>query len=315
MSVWGRSAGDVYAVGGDPGHGGGPTAFRLKDRFWQTLPTAGAAGALNWVFGPGDAPEAPVWMVGQNATVLRYDPGAGETVREEVPSPAGTMFWGVWGTAAGDLWAVGGGDGRFQLLHRTGGAWADAGGLLPADLREDAVLYKVWGGQAGDLWVVGSQGTLLRRPAGGEFERVTLPAGVSEGGSLLTVHGDGEGRRLIVGSGAEDGGAILLRWDGAALRLLDLPAGAPPVLNGIRATPSLLGPHVAVGTLGAVVHPAVEGAMELDNPTNLDLHAVWVDERCEVWAAGGDLASENVGGDGILLHYGAVKPAPLFRGL
>ncbi len=311
MSVWGRSSDDVYAVGGDPGLGGGPAAFHLRDRFWQTMSTAGTAGALNWVFGPGDDPDGPVWMVGQNATVLRHDPADGQTAREEVPSPASTMFWGTWGTGEDDMWAVGGGDGRFQLLHRTGGAWTDAGDELPAGLREDAVLYKIWGDDAGDLWVVGSQSTVLRRTAGA-WSQVPLPDGLGDQASLLTVHDGGDGRPLIVGG---PNPALMLRWTGSALESLPLPEGSPPNLNGVRVGPSVLGDVVAVGGLGALIHGRAGDALTLASETSHGLHAVWVDEKCEVWAAGGDLTSENVGGDGVLLHYGEIVPKSMHRGL
>lgn len=315
MSVWGRSSGDVYAVGGDPGRGSGPAAFHLKDRFWQTLPTAGAAGALNWVFGPGDDTDDPVWMVGQNATVLRHDPLTGQTVREVAPVPDGTMFWGLWGTSDEDLWAVGGRDEGFQLVRRTAAGWQDARADLPDDLAPDVELFKVWGEESGDVWVVGDKATILRRPAGGTaFARVPLPDSFSGQGSFLTVHSDGEGRPTLVGGA---GGGVLLTWDGQALQSAEMPEGAPPILNGVRVGPSVLGGVIAVGSLGSLVHgdSTAPSGLQLATESSYDLHAVWIDEKCEVWAAGGDLTSENVGGDGLLLHYGEIVPPKLYRGL
>ncbi len=311
MSVWGRNSDDVYAVGGDSGQGGGPAAYHLRDRFWQTLATAGASGALNWVFGPGDGPDEPVWMVGRNATVLLHDPAAGTTVREEVPSAPGTTLWGVWGRSADDLWAVGGGDGGFQLLHRTAAGWADASEGLPEALPEDVVLYKVSGDDAGEVWVVGSQSVVLRR-VDERWAQVPVPEGVGDRASLLTVHGAQGGRPLMVGGPTPP---LLLRWTGTELESLPIPADGPPNLNGVWAGPSLLGDVVAVGGLGALLHGTPGGDLSLASETAYGLHAVWVDERCEVWAAGGDLTSENVGGDGVLIHYGEIVPPKLYRGL
>ena len=82
LCVWGTSADDVYAVGGDPGTGSGPVAFRLDRGAWTAVPTEGAQDALWWVFGPADD---AVYLVGAGGTILRHDPGAHTTTREDTP--------------------------------------------------------------------------------------------------------------------------------------------------------------------------------------------------------------------------------------
>src|SRR6188472_4502280 len=65
LSVSGRSASDIFAVGADKGHG--PLVLHFDGKAWKELST-GATGDLWWVFAP---PSGPVLMAGANANVLR----------------------------------------------------------------------------------------------------------------------------------------------------------------------------------------------------------------------------------------------------
>ena len=78
---------------------------------------------------------------------------------------AGTeTLFGIWGTSAGDIWAVGGNptdeSGGGVVWHFDGITWSvvDLSALLPGGV---PTLYKVWGRSATDVYAVGRSGTIL----------------------------------------------------------------------------------------------------------------------------------------------------------
>lgn len=66
-------------------------------------------------------------------------------------SNVGTLF-GVWGSSAYDIFAVGAGG---TILHYDGARWA----AMPSGTTSD--LYSVWGSAPGDVYAVGALGTIL----------------------------------------------------------------------------------------------------------------------------------------------------------
>lgn len=112
VAVWGSGSGDVVAVG----RGESGIIVRSSDggATWrQTV----FAGARFWdVWGTGDG---PLWVVGAPTGaggLILYSPDNGASWRESiVPFPA----MAVWGTAAHNVYAVGGG----PILHFNGEAW------------------------------------------------------------------------------------------------------------------------------------------------------------------------------------------------
>ena len=91
LSVWGSSAGDVWAVGADVGDGAGPTVLHLDNGSWSRLET-GQSGDLWWVHGFAGG---PLFMGGSGGTILRYD-GSGFT---RMSTPGGGVVFGVWGSS------------------------------------------------------------------------------------------------------------------------------------------------------------------------------------------------------------------------
>jgi hypothetical protein len=65
--------------------------------------------------------------------------------------PPGTSLSAVWGSAAGDVYAVG----RGTIVHWNGSSWS----LI--DPGTDNDLAGVWGTSASDIWVLGQYDTIL----------------------------------------------------------------------------------------------------------------------------------------------------------
>ncbi len=66
---------------------------------------------------------------------------------------SGISFYGLWGSGASDVWAVGDG----TIVHWDGSAWTTSGTWWWQ------VLFGIWGSGASDVWAVGAGGTILER--------------------------------------------------------------------------------------------------------------------------------------------------------
>jgi len=93
----------------------------------------------------------------------------------------------LWGTGAGDVWAVGGyyfgGTPTYfgEIHHSTdrGATWTKQVGYYttgePELLLIDGALFGVWGSSASDVWVVGAGGTILRSSdQGASWDRIAI---------------------------------------------------------------------------------------------------------------------------------------------
>jgi hypothetical protein len=280
LSIAGTSATDVIAVGADPGDGMGPMVLRYDGASWRRL-TSGATGDLWWIsVTPIDG---RFFMSGAGGLVLRFDPVTESFDRDETPTTG--LLYGIWGTGAGDLWAVGdrmpAGSGGALVLRNQGGGWGE---VDVSDLRPPQgvpALFKVWGRAADEVYAVGSQGVILRF-AGENWD--LFPSGTTR--NLFTVHGVGD---LVSAVGGFENAAIV-ELDGDAF--VDVtPSGFPPQMNGVFAREQ--GPAVAggVGRSTAVREGGVWRVVDADSDGLRDYHAVWVDPDGGVWAVGGDLTA------------------------
>jgi hypothetical protein len=296
LSVSGRSATDVFAVGADKGHG--PFALHFDGKAWTQLHT-GQSGDLWWVQALA---AGPALMGGANATVLRYDGQRFE--RLKTPGGAKQTVYGVWGASADDLYAVGNAGGHDGFIwHYRGGAFATE--PLPADLPraggELPGFFKVWG-DATDVWVVGTAGTILHRSGAAPFARVT--SGTKE--TLFTVHGAGD-RLLAVGG---TGNGVLLEGARASQSFRDASPTSAGLLQGVFATDGgdwASGERATVYTRapGAPAFTAVDHGLALAATSSL--HSIFVDSGGGVWSAGGNVMSTALD-DGMLVHYGKRLP-------
>jgi len=274
MSVWGPSASEVYAVGGQPSPSVG-TILRFDGEGWASEALPPDTAMLNWVYGV----EGLVFTVGMDGTILTHELG---TDGPWTPEPSGTdrVLWGVWGASLAELWAVGGdGFSDAPLLLRRDGATASWASVELPELGVEAKgLFKVWGTAADDVWIVGDIGATLHydgsewtaHPTAGNIDIISLWGSASEG--IVAVGGRSSGR--------------IARFDGAswAETVIDEPG-----LNGVWVDPA--GPVTAVGVQGRILS-IVPGTADYSlepSPTTMVLHSVFGFEAGPRFAVGGSL--------------------------
>ncbi len=270
ISVWGSAEDDVWAVGSDRGNG--PLIVHWDGESLTTM-DSGASGDLWWVFGFADG---PVFMGGAEGNILRYQDGVFSPTT--TPSSNVTVF-GLWGTSADDMWAVGGADGGADgafAWRLEGDAWALAP-EFPSELTADKALWKAWGSAADDVWMVGTAGVAVHWD-GTSFETTN----VGSGESLFTVH-CADGRFVAVGGSAT---GLVYENDGSGWQRVDNePLYA---LNGIQVVDA--GHGYAVGRFGAFVEEQGGEWVEASGPDTIrTLHAIWADPAGGLWTVGGEL--------------------------
>lgn len=288
LSVWGTSATDVWAVGGDARDGTGPTVIRFDGERWVKAPTGQTQGNLWWVFG---FEGGPVYLGGDGGVILRYEDGA----FAPMTTPGSETVFGIWGASPDDVWAVGGAsDGAGGFAWRLSGTTWIPEPTLPAEVPAGAAIWKIFGAAADDAWLVGSNGVALH------WDGSALTQGdTGVGSSLFTVHSKG-GRTAAVGGLAT--GIIVELEDGQWNNVT--PDPPPPGLAGV--TLGAGGTGIAVGTFGAVYTRSDAGwtAEDLGFTVADNLHGSWIDDRGGLWAVGGQTFSLPYT-KGLLIHRGA----------
>ncbi len=290
ISVWGSAWDDVWAVGGDRGDGAGPLILHWDGKSLETL-DSGSSGDLWWVFGFAGG---PVFMGGAGGNILRYQDGEFSTTT--TPSADVTVF-GLWGSSAEDMWAVGGADGGADSAFAwrlDGDTWLEAP-EFPAEIAADKSLWKVWGSAADDVWFVGTAGVALHWD-GASFETTS----VGGGESLFTVHYS-EGRFVAVG-----GSAAGLVFENAGKGWQRADHDPLYALVGVHLVGADQG--YAVGRFGAFVEERQGAWLEAEGPSTIrTLHSIWADPEGGLWTAGGELDVRPVVG-GVLAYRGNHAP-------
>lgn len=292
LSIYATDTSNVWTVGGDIG--AGPLVLHYDGAAWEKVET-GSSGDLWWVWGDG----AALWMVGAASRVLTRH-ADGSITEQDLGAPTVTLF-GIWGSGPSDIWTVGGDinvshDGA-RLWHYDGSAWTEV--ALPEQAAAKVAMYKVWGTGPSDAWIVGGEGTILHW----DGAAWTL----SESGmtrTLFTIAGDDAG---VYAVGGQVSGSIL-RFDGAAWS--DETPQLASQQNGVSARTGCAPASVGVG---GSVFTRVESGWVADSRlpgTYLDLHGVWVDPDCAIWAVGGAITSFPLS-QGVLLYGGSQGISPI----
>jgi hypothetical protein len=306
LRVWGTSSKDVYAVGAN-GDGKGGLLFHYDGNKWKKIET-NQQEDLWWVQGiDGEN----VSIVGKAGLAMNYNPKTGAMTARHAPESI--ILFGSWGCAPNDRWYVGG-----QPAGGHGVVWRDDGTTIrapemPATSTKSATIFKVYGFACDDIWMVGQRGLAIHWN-GTKFDHP--PPDTGAGLPLFTVHGIKRDRIYAVG-GASSG--VIVAWDGAWW-MDETPKpgdGAPfPMMNGVWVAND--GTAYTAGFNGHIYKrdpTAPQGTKtawsELPtNPTGStlratfkDYHSIWVDEKNEIWAVGGDLTADPPKG-GVLVHYG-----------
>lgn len=284
LRVWGTSSSDVYVVGADA-DGSGPVALHYDGARWRRLRPP-VQGDLWWVQGVG--PD-DVRMVGDDGIALRYTPSTDSF--EIRTTPTTLRLFGVWGASSDDVWYVGGDTGRNRgVILRDDGRSVRS---VDTTATASAAFFKAQGFGANAVWLVGQRGRTLFWNGAELVEHTTgtfLP--------LMGVHGQSEDQVFAVG-GVGDG--VMLSWDGAAWRE-ETPLATPQMI-AVWAVDDQLA--YAAGFNGRLFRRRSGAWAEVEEPvpTFQDLHALWVDEKGEIWGVGGRLAEDPPTG-GVLVHHG-----------
>jgi len=288
LSVSGTAADDVITVGADK-NATGPAILHYDGTSWQQL-TPHASGDLWWV--SVDKIDGNFYASGEGGLVLRIDPASNDVTRMETPTTA--LLYGIWGTAANNLWSVGGtAAGAGVVLHYEGDAWTpvDVSGVIAGGV---PTLFKVWGRSAREIYAVGDRGTILRYN-GASWSQVSVATPFTR--PLFTVHGDAT--RVFTVGGFIDG-SILELEDGV---FHDRTPDGLPQMNGVYVPgfgqPSAVGLGLSMARRSSTGWTLKQG----DESSTLDFHSTWLDPEGGVWAVGGDLVEDELD-QGVLYYAG-----------
>jgi hypothetical protein len=284
LSGWAGGADNVWLVGGEQGRS---VVLYYDGQSW-TERDPGLDQPLWWVHGFATG---EVWVVGDQGATARWTGSEWQVHDSGAP---GTTLYGVWGTTADTVWAVGGKSQAADAETREGdvllrfedGAWSRVD--LPAlDARPESGakdLFKVWGGGPNHAIIVGSGGLALHWD--GAQWRQEPTGGTTE--PLFTVTGRSEDDVYAVGGLTR---ATLLRWDGAEWAPVELPAGTPSVVQGTFTAPGL--PLFVAGWQGFVAELSLAGEWTLrETGSSQAYHAVFADPE-QLWAVGGNIYSAS----------------------
>jgi len=277
LSVRALADDDVWLAGSEATpDSSGPSLWNWDGAAWTATDLSAFAGEeLWWVHPTADRAIA----VGTGGLIVEVDRATGDAVAVDGPDPEVTFF-GVWGAAADDVWAVGGVVGAGEppaLWHRDAAGWSafEHPGAVGGQL-----YFKVDGTATDDVWVAGEPGLLMHWD-GVEWTESVAPAGL-EGAKFLTVSATGNDPIAVGGLGT----GVIARFDGVEWLDESLPSGG---INGVCAQGETA---VAVGSSGSV-HRYSGGVWdsELAPLTFRDFHGCALTDSGELWAVGGQITS------------------------
>lgn len=217
-AVWGASATDVLVGGALFEEFDLDTGAVTAANYFQGPPVAGPdGGAPAWKLQQGQdgawtratvraiwgSSASDVWMSADNSPELAWMrgmllhrvPGDGGKTGAWTPvdSQSAHVLESIWGSSAGDVWAVGS---LGTIRHYTAGAarWA----VTPSPTGVD--LHSVWGSSASDVWAVGDDGTILHYD-GTTWSTSTAAFPLGPKPNLNGVWGSGPNDVWVVGDG------------------------------------------------------------------------------------------------------------------
>lgn len=181
------------------------------------------------------------------------------------------------GTAADDVWAVGGTPDAGRVVHYDGAAWTP----VPV---EGALVNWAHAFSRDDVWFAGAGGRVLRWD-GAKITAMDTPTDQD----LWGVWGASPDDVWAVGgAGKQDADRTVLRWDGASWSAVDLPPLDRPKVSAFYKVWGS-GPDDVwiVGRNGAVLHWDGAALAEVGVGASQDLIAVWGTDRDHVVLVGG----------------------------
>ena len=300
MSIDGTSASDVYAVGADKGRG--PLVLHYDGVAWAEALTSARGDLLV-------GPRVPRWSGlagGANATVLRVSGVRVE--RLATPGLGRQTVYGVWGASPDDFYAVGSAAGRNGFVwHYAHGAFEEE--RLPLEFAAHGRRRAT-----GVLQGVGTRRRGFDCRRSGDHLAPARASAIHRGrerNERHTLHRPRDERSVAHGGGSSNG--VVLGGTGASWSDVS-PRGAG-LLQGVYASEA--DGDWASGERAMIYQrPATGGFQPIDHelglPTNLSLHAIFVDSSHGVWSVGGDVLSPALD-SGTIVHLGARVPDVVLR--
>ncbi len=191
-----------------------------------------------------------------------------------------TSLSGVWGSAADDVFIVGGTSSTGEIHHYDGATWSEMN--VP-----DGVGLLSWsfGFSASDIWSVGLRGAVLHYD-GTQWTEVES----STEEDLWGVWGASPNDVYMVGGNVFSGEVTILHWDGSSLSSEELPVAENPL--GVRALFKVFGVGgrvFAVGQSGLIVERTADGwsRMSAGSEANEDFVSLWGTSASDIVAVGG----------------------------
>ncbi len=283
--IWGTSDQNLYIVGVRFPEGfsrGKGFVCHYNGKTW----TEAASGNSTWLYDIWADSESDIFAVGEHhnggGIVLHYD---GVTWNE---TAQGNICYGVWGTSASNVFAVGNGS---QIFHFDGSTWT----LMETPTENGYHYEKVWGSSESDVFVVG-----YYKPTGGDERYVILHYDGSEWSAMKT----GAGGRLmnIWGSSASNVFAVgypgILHYDGKNWSLMKDNAIGTYVYSIWGASSSIV---FAGRSDGHILRYNGASWTEMESGNISALWNMWGLSGTNVYA---------VGNDGMILHYSSNEPRP-----
>ncbi len=189
-------------------------------------------------------------------------PGTGKGAAGWTRFPEGADFYGVFGFAADDIFAVAD---EGDIYRYDGEKWRFM------ESGSEAALFAVWGSSPGDVWAVGGGGTVLR------YDGISwnpVESGTEE--SLNGVWGSAPDDVFIVGAQG-----TILHYDGT--QLIPMSAGTHAWLTGVWGSSGSDVFVVGWGNTALHYNGSEWNDLSFDGP---DLFAVWGRSSTDVWAVG-----------------------------
>ncbi len=289
LSLWGTSSTDLWVASGNPS-GGGDVAHHWDGSTLSTV-DLGVTAHMWWVTSRGEEGD-PLWFVGEESTIVRYEPAT--QAPTTLATGGGAKLFGAWASPDGTLWAVGGVPGEDDsavILHVDGDDVTLVNDDLPA-VKPGEVWFKVFGTAADDLWVIGDAGSVMHYD--GTWARHELDGAPR----LVTIHGNPTDSTDLVIVGGVSAPKI---FEKDPLSWPDVSPSTGSGLNGVFVSSS--GDALASGNDAYVLLREDGFWSAVERPkTFASFHAAWMDENGDLYVGGGNLGTTPPS-DGIIMKY------------
>jgi hypothetical protein len=317
VAVWGTGHGDVWTLDDQRG------LFHWDGQSWTTVSTGQLPGIGRAIWGTSSS---DLWI----GAVANAWPSHWNGQDADVHVDASGEIYGLWGSGADDVWAVGNSSAAGDLvqdpyedggviLHWNGQAWD------PMPSTGAGNLYGVWGSRSEDVWAVGEGGDIVHW----DGRAWSAPAGPPHV-VLFSIWGSGPND--VWAFGYDEMGIGALRWNGQTWARSELlGAAALGAGEGFSTKPvaawgsgsddiwvAAIGPTEPPGGIPPVNSPppaslflhwnghawSRDSSLDAQVVASMQVAAMWGNGPNDVWAVG---SVESEGVSGAAVHWDGTR--------